>query len=101
MVVTAAIAVVIRRSLVIAIVMVVMIAALVCVLLALRLEVDMVHREYATPEPGDHAEHQQPWEPTAHDAQETVEFLFCKPKAVIDPVLKRFGQALHRKRLPG
>lgn len=82
--VVAVIAVIIRGCLmIVAIVVMVMIvaAALMRVPVALRLDVGMVHREHATPEPGDHAEHQQPWKRTAHDAQKTAEFLFCKPKA--------------------
>lgn len=39
----------------------------------------VIQREHAATEPGDHAEHQEPCEPTAHADQETRRAVICKP----------------------
>ncbi len=48
--------------------------------IALRLGVDVVHREYTTEDSGVYAEDHQPCEPCAHDAEETRNIPFCKSK---------------------
>ena len=77
------------RSLGRAAVIVMMTAAFV----GLRLAVEVIQCEHATAESGDHAEHQQPWKPTAHGPEETLRIPFRKLKAPAgaggDPAFQR------------
>ena len=49
----------------------VIVTVIAAVVGGLRIGMEVIHREHTAAEPGDHAEHQQPWKPTAHGFQET------------------------------